>query len=175
MSKINGEGWWWWWWWQPGVVEVTVVVGGGGGTISLQPKMFHSIISFIDQVLMKADKPKRWQKFVNSSLEFKLSLNSNCQSVCCNQHKHLTCDMRNVKCDMWHNYKYSLLSIDMKTKVVQHFLRIIFNVFMFSSFQSCHSCHMSYMSNVKCQMLMLIIGTCWTIFVFMSMIKTQCL
>ena len=33
--------------------------------------------------------------------------------------------LRNVTCtchicDMWHNYKYSLLSIDMKTKIVQH-------------------------------------------------------
>ena len=29
-----------------------------------------------------------------------------------------------MTCDMWHNYKYSLLSIDMKTKVVQHVSRI---------------------------------------------------
>ena len=29
-----------------------------------------------------------------------------------------------AKCDMWHNYKYSFLSIDMKTKVVQHVPRI---------------------------------------------------
>ena len=28
--------------------------------------------------------------------------------------------MCHVTCDMWHNYKYSLLSLHMKTKVVQH-------------------------------------------------------
>ena len=32
--------------------------------------------------------------------------------------------MWNATCDIWHNYKYSLLSIDMKTKVVQHVSRI---------------------------------------------------
>ena len=34
------------------------------------------------------------------------------------------------------------------------------------------ACHMSY---VLCQMLMLILGTCWTIFVFMSRLKSRCL
>ena len=37
---------------------------------------------------------------------------------------HVTYDMRNVTWNMWHNYKYSLLSLHMKTKVVQHVLRI---------------------------------------------------
>ena len=37
---------------------------------------------------------------------------------------HVTYDMRNVTCNMWHNYKYSLLSLHMKTKVVQHVPRI---------------------------------------------------
>ena len=33
-------------------------------------------------------------------------------------------ERRNVTSDMWHNYKYSLLSLHMKTKVVQHVPRI---------------------------------------------------
>ena len=37
---------------------------------------------------------------------------------------HMTCDLWHAQCDMWQNYKYSLLSIDMKTKVVQHVPRI---------------------------------------------------
>ena len=37
---------------------------------------------------------------------------------------YVTCDMQNMTCDMWHNYKYSLLSLHMKTKVVQHVPRI---------------------------------------------------
>ena len=32
--------------------------------------------------------------------------------------------MWHPKCDMWHNYKFSLLSLNMKTKVVQHVPRI---------------------------------------------------
>ena len=39
------------------------------------------------------------------------------------------------------------------------------------------TCRMSHvacrMSHVICQMLMLIVGTCWTIFVFMSMLKSE--
>ena len=37
---------------------------------------------------------------------------------------HITCDMCKAKCDMCHNYKYTLLSLHMKTKVVQHVPRI---------------------------------------------------
>ena len=37
---------------------------------------------------------------------------------------------------------------------------------------SCLCSKVTYMSNVKCQKLMLIIGTCWTTFVFMSMLKS---
>ena len=32
----------------------------------------------------------------------------------------VTCEMRKVTCDMGHNYKYSLLSLHMKTKFVQN-------------------------------------------------------
>ena len=32
------------------------------------------------------------------------------------------------------NFKQRILSVDLKTKVVQHILRIIFNVFKFSNF-----------------------------------------
>ena len=32
----------------------------------------------------------------------------------------MTCERQNVTCVMWHNYKYTLLSLHMKTKVVQH-------------------------------------------------------
>ena len=33
---------------------------------------------------------------------------------------HMTCDMWHATCDMLHNYKYSLLSLHMKTKVVHN-------------------------------------------------------
>ena len=55
---------------------------------------------------------------------------------------HVTCDMRNVTCDTWHNYKYSLLTIPMKTKVVQHVPRINISIW-----------HMTCdMRNVTCDM-----------------------
>ena len=36
----------------------------------------------------------------------------------------MTCERQNVTCVMWHNYKCTLLSLHMKTKVVQNVPRI---------------------------------------------------
>ena len=135
-----------------------------------------------------------------------------------------------LKFDIWH---MSLLSIDMKTKVVQNIQTFIHswfpasvwrsdiflpniiitsdcdkrghragsllkkslnvrqklgtrNVWMFECSEqllfSCVSSKVSIcnyvtcrMSHVICQMLMLIVGTCWTIFVFISRLKSRCL
>ena len=51
-------------------------------------------------------------------------------------------------------YKQWLLSLDMKTKIVQHVPRINISIW-----------------HVICKML----GTCWTTFVFMSRLKSHCL
>ena len=49
-------------------------------------------------------------------------------------------------------------------------------VFVIMSHVTCCMSHVAcHMSHVLCQMLMLILGTCWTIFVFMSMLKCRCL
>ena len=49
-------------------------------------------------------------------------------------------------------------------------------VFVIMSHVTCCMSHVAcHMSHVLCQMLMLILGTCWTIFVFMSMLQSHCL
>ena len=62
--------------------------------------------------------------------------NKNCSACPNDQHKHLTYDMGHgtcnrwhATCDMLHNYKYSLLSLHMKTKVVQNFQTFIHSWF----------------------------------------------
>ena len=54
--------------------------------------------------------------------------------------------------------------LNVKEKIVP-----IFMVFQLAWILLCQ------MSIIKCQMLMLILGTCWTSFVFMSMLKCCCL
>ena len=90
---------------------------------------------------------------------------------------HVTIDMWHVTIDMWH------VTIDM-LNVTFHMRHVTFDMShvtchlatFFSCVSSkvtfCHAvtCHMSY---VICQMLMLILGTCWTTFVFMSILKSD--
>ena len=57
--------------------------------------------------------------------------------------------MRHVTCDMWHNYKYSLLSKDIKTKVVQHVPRINISILHMTCDMRNVTC---YMWHAKCDM-----------------------
>ena len=78
---------------------------------------------------------------------------------------HVTCHISNAYVDSWY--------------MLNNFCFDVFAqkwVFVIMSHVACHMSHVTcHMSHVLCQMLMLILGTCWTIFVFMSMLKCRCL
>ena len=58
--------------------------------------------------------------------------------------------MRHVTCDMWHNYKSSLLSKDIKTKVVQHVPRINISILH----MTCAMWYVTFeMRNVTCDII----------------------
>ena len=75
---------------------------------------------------------------------------------------HATCHVSNAYVDPW--------------VILNNFCFHVYAqkwVFVMSHF-ACHMSHVAcHMSHVSCQMLMLILGTCWTIFVFMSMLKSE--
>ena len=92
-----------------------------------------------------------------------------CNYVTCRM-SHVTWHMSYVKCLYWS---------------LGHAEQLLFSCLM--SHDTCHilpfTCHMLYVkcllwkvsicNYVTCQMLMLILGTCWTTFVFMSMHKSE--
>ena len=80
---------------------------------------------------------------------------------------HCTCHMSYIKCLCWFSgHAEQLLFWCLWSKV------------SICNYVTCHMLHVTcqcHMSHVLCQMLMLILGTCLTIFVFMSMLKCRCL
>ena len=83
---------------------------------------------------------------------------------------HVTCHFRMshviyVKCLCWSLGHAELLLFSCVSSKVS-----------ICNYVTCHMSHVAcHMSHVTCQMLMLILGPCWTIFVFMSMLKCRCL
>ena len=86
-------------------------------------------------------------------------------SHCLCQMSHCAFHMSCVKCLCWSLvHSEQLLFSCVSSKV------IIYN------YVTCHMSHVAcHMSHVACQMLKLIVATCWTIIVFMSMLKCWCL
>ena len=84
-------------------------------------------------------------------------------SHCLCQMSHCACHMSCVKCLCWSLVHSEQLLFSCVSSEV-----IIYN------YVTCHMSHFAFhMSHVICEMLMLILGTCWTTFVFRSMLKSE--
>ena len=85
---------------------------------------------------------------------------------------HCACHMSYIKCLCWflgHAEQLLFWSLCSKVSICNYVTCHMLHVTCRMSHVTCH------MSHVLCQILMLILGTCWTIFVFMSMLKCRCL
>ena len=85
---------------------------------------------------------------------------------------HVTCHILHVTCHITHVTCYlSNAYLDPRDILNKFCFHVDAQkwVFVIMSHVTCDMWH------VLCQMLMLILGTCWTIFVFMSMLKCRCL
>ena len=87
-----------------------------------------------------------------------------CNYVTCHM-LHVACHMSYVKCLGWSlGHAEQLLFWCLCSKV------------SICDYVTCRMSHVTcHMWHVICEMLRLILGTCWTIFVFMSMLKCRCL
>ena len=90
---------------------------------------------------------------------------------------HVTCDMSHFACHMSHCACH-MSYVKCLCWSLGHAEQLLFWCFCskvsICNYVTCHMSHVAcHMSHVLCQMLMLILGTCWTIFVFMSMLKCR--